>query len=748
MDKKKESFMKRLLATFKGEADDHIKFLSSGLIQLEKSTPGDTQTRLIETMYREAHSLKGAARSVDHSGIEIICQHMEGVLRKFKHSGVIHDPGIFDVLHKAVDIIERLNSGGVRDLPEIPEIAGQLEQIEKRDFPFDELSLKIVSDANPVLINEEEKPGESRRQILAAIETRRQQHQKKQPPAPPTQEKSVPTPTIRVSTEKLENVLLQSEEMIYSKLSLNRFINQLNDIRETLDAWDKKPAGTIHKDIKNLRIKLREFSKSLQNDRRIIGSLIDTHLDDLKGLLMLPFSTLTEGFPKTVRDLAREKGKEIDFIMHGTENEIDKRVLEAVKDPLLHILRNAVDHGIESPVERTRVGKPATGTLHMTISRIESTKVEILFSDDGAGIDLEKVKENSIRSEILSDEDARILTDHDLLELIFHSEFSTSPLITDISGRGLGLTIAREKIEKLGGIITVQSELNKGTKFRILLPLTLATFRGVLVKVGNVSFIIPTLNVERVLRVRPKEIKTVENRETVIIEQCIASHVPLTLVLGIQQNRLIQSNPEFLQLIVLSAEGTRIAFSVDQVLAEEEVMVKDLGRQLRHVINTSGAALLSSSEVVPILNTTELLKSAMHISTDLATRMRRVKKNETKSILIAEDSITSRILLKNILESSGYRVTTAVDGTAGWTLLQETPFDLVISDVDMPRMNGFELTSNIRSDKKLSSVPVILVTGMETRADREKGIEVGANAYIVKSSFDQSNLLAALKRIL
>jgi two-component system chemotaxis sensor kinase CheA len=746
MDKKKEAFMKRLLATFRVEADEHIKALSSGLIQLEKSIPGDTQTLLIETMYREAHTFKGAARSVDLSGIETICQQMEGVLRKFKHTGVIHDPGIFDVLHKALDIIEQLNSGGVRDLPEIPGIVGQLEQIEKGTFTAASITSTRVSIPGSEVAKKEDKPAESRRQIIAAIEARRQQQKQPVPPGP--HEKIAAASTIRLSTEKLETVLLQSEEMIYGKLALNRFIDQLNDIRETLDTWNKKSAETTPGDIKNLRVKIKEFSKSLQNDSRVMGSLIDTHLDDTKNLLMLPFSTLTEGFPKTVRDLARDKGKEIDIIIQGTENEIDKRVLEAIKSPLLHILRNAVDHGIESPTKRTRLGKPTTGTLRMTISRVESTKAEILFSDDGAGIDLEKLKENCIQSGILSEEDVRKQTDLELLEMIFHSEFSTSPLITDISGRGLGLAIAREKVEKLGGTITVQTELQKGTTFRILLPLTLATFRGVLVKAGNSSFIIPTLNVERVLRVRPKEIKTVENRETVIIHRRVISHVPLDAVLGIQRDRQILYKPEFLQLLVLNAEGTHIAFSVDRVHAEEEVLVKNLGRQLRRVINISGAAVLSTGEIVLILNVSDLIKSAVRVSTGPTTGREKGKKNAGKSVLIIEDSITSRILLKNILESSGYRVTTAVDGTAGWALLQETPYDLVISDVDMPRMNGFELTAKIRADKKLSSLPVILVTCMETREDREKGIEVGANAYIVKSSFDQGNLLAVLKRIL
>lgn len=753
MDKKKENFLKRLLATFRVEADEHIKALSSGLIQLEKTKDGGDRTGIIETLYREAHSLKGAARSVDLTDIESICQHLESVLRNFKHRGVVYDPGIFDVLHRAIDIIGQLNTSGLQSLPETPEITRHLEHIENGTFTPPHPDNRHAHPQTGA-----DKPGVSRREILEGVEARRRQKQRK-----PTEKKDKKTTnsdttrneneqktgTIRLSTQKLEDVLLQSEEMIYGKLSLNRFVDQVRELREDLDAWAKKPEETASGFIKSLLGKIREFSKTLQNDRRTIGTLIDTHLEDMKGLLMLPFSTLTEGFPKTVRDLARDSGKEIDIVIKGAENEIDKRVLESVKDPLLHLIRNAVDHGIESPRERLKLGKPEGGIIRMTISRLESRKVEIRLSDDGAGIDIDKVKEKSIRSGILTKEETQKQTDAEILEMIFHSEFSTSPLITDLSGRGLGLTIARENVEKLGGLITVETEIHKGSIFRIILPLTLATFRGVLVKAGNSTFIIPTLNVERVLRIPREEIKTVENRETIIIDDHVVSHVPLAAVLNLRQRAQTTGTPkapDLIQVLVLSAEGARIAFSVDQVLEEEEVLVKGLGSQLKRVVNISGAALLSSSDVVPILNVSDLLRSAVNVSISPATR--RVKEKKSKAVLLVEDSITSRILLKNILESSGYRVTVAVDGLAGWTTLRQTPFDLVISDVDMPRMNGFELTAKIREDKTLSTTPVVLVTGMESREDREKGVEVGADAYIIKSSFDQSNLLSVLKKIL
>lgn len=331
--------------------------------------------------------------------------------------------------------------------------------------------------------------------------------------------------------------------------------------------------------------------------------------------------------------------------------------------------------------------------------------------------------------------------------MIFRSEFSTASLSSDISGRGLGLPIARENVEKLGGTISVTTEVDKGTTFCIVLPLALGAFRGVLVKAGTAKFIIPILDVERTLRVRPGDIKTVENRETILIDGRAVFHISLADVLKLPWEPQADNAPQFIQMLLLSADGIQIAFSVDEVLDEEDVLVKSLGRQLRRVVNISGAVILGSTEVIPILNVPDLIKSAVKMSGQPPVQKEKIKIPKPRSVLLVEDSITSRVLLKNIMASAGYRVITAVDGVAGWASLQQEHFDIVVSDVDMPRMDGFELTAKIRADKNLAALPVVLVTGMETEADREKGIEVGANAYIVKSKFDQGNLLAVLKKL-
>ena len=373
--------------------------------------------------------------------------------------------------------------------------------------------------------------------------------------------------------------------------------------------------------------------------------------------------------------------------------------------------------------------------------------MDILLSDDGGGIDLQALKEASLKRGILSTEEADKLADQEMLPLVFQSGVSTSPIITDISGRGLGLAIVREKIEKLGGQVSIETHRHAGTTFRMTLPLTLATFRGVLVTVAEHPFVIPTANVERVVRIKREDIRTVENLDTLSLGDAT---VPLVRLSGILELSESGEGPSVITVLVLESQGKRIGFSVDEVLNEQEVLIKNLSRPLSRIRNIAAATILGSGKVVPVLNVSDLIKSAATAAVRPAKPAKPAAGVEAakKSVLVVEDSITSRMLLKNILETSGYLVVTAVDGIDAMTRLKTEKFDAVVSDVDMPRMNGFNLTEKIRGDKKLAELPVVLVTALESREDRERGIDVGANAYIVKSSFDQSNLLETLRRLI
>ncbi|MCK9607483.1 MAG: response regulator [Methylomonas sp.] len=586
------------------------------------------------------------------------------------------------------------------------------------------------------------------------------------------EEKSPQIGTVRVASEKLDAVFLQAEELLSAKLLSEQRLRDLSEIQAQVASRSKSWTNirTRHPDfysatasqpqwlehleqntvfLKDLTYQLDAMEKSARQDQRLLGKMVDDLLEGMKHILMLPFSTLMEILPRLVSDLASDSGKEIDLEIHGAELEADRRILEEFKAPLIHLLRNCVDHGIEKPEQRRLRDKPARGNIDITIAPRSGNRVEIKISDDGVGIDIAKLKATAERLGLLDQDTASRLDEHAALALMYQSGISTSPIITEVSGRGLGLAIVREKADKLGGDVRVETRPGAGTTFRIVLPLTLTTYRGIIVRLDDQLFVLPITNVEQSIRVHEDVVQTVENRPTIRLEQATLSMVWLGDLLGVPCRQKAETG--LYQVVVLTATGMRIAFVVDEVLGEQEVLVKSLGRQLSRVRNVAAATILGSGKAVPILNVTDLMKSAQLAPAGkarLTTAADTEKTGEESSVLVVEDSITARSLIKGILELAGYRVSTAVDGIDGWTQLRSKKFDLVVSDVDMPRMNGFELTKKIRGDKQQADLPVVLVTALESREDREHGIEVGANAYIVKRSFEQSNLLEVVRRLI
>ncbi|MBI5248891.1 MAG: response regulator, partial [Desulfomonile tiedjei] len=598
-------------------------------------------------------------------------------------------------------------------------------------------------------------------------------------------ERFLQSDTVRISVNKLDPLLRQVGEMVSVKLTASQRVSDLLAVVSNLDQWKqkwgslsshggaigslitekRKANGAGKRDsqvaklldflewnqgcIKALEQKIRALIKSAEGDARLHGTMVDDLLEDMMNVLMLPCSSLLEIFPKLVRDLSRDASKEVNLEILGADLEIDRRILDEMKDPLIHLVRNCIDHGIERPEERVIKGKPGQAAVTIAISQVSGNQVEIVVSDDGAGIDVAKVRDAARKRGMISEQEKLRLEGQDAVSLVFRSEVSTSPVVSNISGRGLGLAIVREKVENLGGNISVATADEVGTSFRILLPVTLSTFRGILVSVSDQLFVIPTANVERVARIKKEVIKTVGNRDTIELKGRAMPLVKLSDALELDRVAKKSDDSEFVKALILRSGETLVAFNVDAILQEQEVLVKGLGKQLSRVRNIAGATVLGSGKLAPILNVQDLVKSAMKYSSSGSGPAVKLEELEsgTRSVLVVEDSITSRMLLKNILESSGYQVTTSVDGVEAWNLLKREYFDLVVSDVEMPRMDGFELTANIRADEKLGALPVVLVTSLGSREDKERGIDVGANAYIIKGSFDQNNLLETLERL-
>lgn len=764
MDSKDEEFLRQLRLTFKDEAREHLQTVSEGLDALGRGQDESEQQEQIEIVFRAAHSLKGAARSVNLAAIETICQSMESVFASLKKQNIKLSPDLLKLLRDAIDIVTRIVDA---DFQDATGNRGTATVIARRLESAAQGRLVSVSTSQPA------PPSQT-----LPIE-----------PAPPEPVSSASSTnrsnTIRVATSRLDKLLLESEEMLALKLMSGHRAQQLKSLLGLIKQWDKdwikvvpnvrrarqavieplvnsvnspaqsEMAGLLeflewnYSFIQSIEDTLAKIASECEQEHRTVGGMVDTLLLDVRQTVMFPFATLVEGFSKLVRSLAQDEGKEAELVVQGEHIEIDRRILEGLKDPIIHVLRNSIDHGLEKPDERARKGKAARGTITILVSQHSSTQIELVISDDGRGIDVSRVREMVTNLSLMTKAEAAHLSDKEALSFIFHSGLSTSPVISDISGRGLGLAILQDQVEKLGGTISVETRTGNGTTFHLLLPLTVATFRAVLINVGGQIFAVPTNNVERVLRLNRADIRTVENKETIRFDGRTLSLVSLSEVLEmIQAERRPASND--IPIIVLSVAGNRIAFKVDEILNEQEVLVKSLGKQLSRVRNIAGATVLGTGNVVPILNVRDLMKSALRPVSTIMRSERRAALSEhakVKSILLAEDSITSRALLKNILESAGYYVQTAIDGVDAFTRLKTEQFDLLVSDVEMPRMNGFDLTARIRADKALADMPVILITALASREDREKGVDAGANAYIVKSSFDQSNLLEVISRM-
>jgi two-component system, chemotaxis family, sensor kinase CheA len=747
-----DDFLEHLRSTFKVEAAEHLQAIAAGLLELEKTTAPDAQLSVIETVFRAAHSLKGAARAVDFAQVESLCQALEDVFAAWKRKESAPTPAAMDALHRRLDAIAAV------------------------------LSKPKASKAAPAPARQSFEPP-----VVQPLQVSESCASEMVAPSRATVEPGlVAADSVRISVARLDARLVEAEEMLAVKLIFGQRTGDLGELAERFDAWrgewavvepharalrqqiDRPAAGGAvqsagstlarlldfldwnHEQLRSVENRVASVIRTAQQDRYAVGKLVDDLLEESKKLLLLPFDTICGSFAKAVRDLCREQGKEADLQIHGENVEIDKRILEQMKDPLIHLLRNSVDHGIEVPAERARRGKPPRATIKLEVAQLSGNKVRLTVSDDGAGIDTGRVRAAAMKRGLVSHEAAARLGESEIQALVFRSEVSTSPMITQLSGRGLGLAIVWEKAHKLGGSVSVESEDGAGTTFRIDLPATRATFRGILVEAAGRVLVIPTAQVERVMRAMPTEIRTVEGRETIAFDGRAVALVWLADVLEMQSAERDELPATGVPVVILGNRDEWVAFAVDEVRGEQEVLVKPLVKPLSRVRNVAAATVLGGGEVAPILDVADLLKSARARSGASARTATGAKPEQAQAstILIAEDSITSRLLLKGILESAGYNVKVAVDGLEAFTLLRAGSFDLVVSDVEMPRLNGFDLTTRIRADKKLAELPVILVTALETREDRERGIDAGASAYLVKSSFDQSNLLEAVRRLI
>ncbi|MFL5271402.1 MAG: response regulator, partial [Anaeromyxobacteraceae bacterium] len=487
----------------------------------------------------------------------------------------------------------------------------------------------------------------------------------------------------------------------------------------------------LERGLSTLRAQLALEARTLSRRTRRLAS-------EVRGLRLTPWGDATAGLERTARDVAAALGKEVDVAVEGEGLELDRSVVDALREPLAQLVRNAVDHGVESPEERSAAGKPARGLVRIG-ARVDGERVTVHVADDGRGLDPDALRAEARRRGLEPPADRRRA-----LELVFVPGLSTARAVTEVSGRGVGLDVVASAVRAVRGAVRVASEPGRGTAFTVEVPTTLYGLRALLARDGGQVFAVPALDVERVVRVAPDRVRTIGGRP-VLLAGAAVPLAPLAHALGLARG---EWTPQERRVALVVASGDdRAAFAVEEVLAERELSLEPLPGRLQGLPLASAVASLPGGELAVVLASRELVESARGGPVH-ATAAPRAAAAPARRVLLADDAATTRALTRSILEASGYEVLVAADGEQAWGLLQQQGADVVLSDVEMPRMNGFDLTRAIRQSPRFEKLPVVLLTALEDEADRRRGAEAGADAYLVKSAFDQRVLLETLGDLL
>lgn len=773
-----EEIRQRLINSFKTEQAEHVQKINQGLLALEKNPAN--QQELLKEIFREAHSLKGAARAVGLTTIESLGHGLEEVLLGAKEGRLSFSAELFDLLYQALDaveaVLERVEAGDSTPAAEVLALLARLEAAGRPQRP--ETGQPEPEPRQPEQ-PEPEREATAQPQVEAGEQepATRQINEERVEPVVAVRTTTASDETIRVSVSKLDALMGQFSELLGAKIRAEQRLAEVRQMQAVAAEWHKASLGLRSQTNRLLRSnqnngqrkdmaallsftvsnqeQLRAFSvqanglyRQLANDTLRLSLIIDELQDEIKRVRMLPLSTITTTFGRMVRDLAREQGKVIDLEIEGGETELDKRVLEQIKDPLMHLLRNAVDHGLEKREERIAAGKAEEGRIVLSASQ-QGNNVVIRVVDDGGGLNLEAIRTAAVRKGMMPLAEAQKLSDGEVAALIFSSGLSTSRIITDISGRGVGLDVVRQNVEELHGTLEVGFEAGQGTWFTLTLPLTLASSRGLLVRAGGQTFALPLSTVERMLQVEPGKIRQVEGKEAISYQGRPVAVARLAELLEIPPGEAGSAQQS--TVVIVAVAEKRLGLLVDELAGEQEIVMKSLGKQLAKVGGIAGATVLGNGQVILVLHAGDLVKLAgRQAGRQAVTEMNGTRGlKQSKRVMVVDDSITTRTLEKNILEAAGYQVMLATDGEEALGLLGvEGLAHLIVSDINMPRLDGFELAQRVKQDVRYSEIPVILVTSLDSPADKARGIEVGADAYIVKSQFDQGNLLDTIEQLI
>ncbi|WP_047860965.1 hybrid sensor histidine kinase/response regulator [Archangium gephyra] len=704
-----------LMATFLEELEGHVAALNRDLLALEKAASPARFGELMTSLLRTVHSVKGASRAVSQALIETACHRLEEVLMVMQRQGRT-SPELMEVGFTAADALD--DAG--RRLALKQELRGSpLEALLPR---LEEAALApdAPRPTAPALPQPSSAPGP-------------------EAPLPPV-EAPAPGPEglpVRVSAQKLDALLARSGELRVAGLRMEGRVEQVEAVHEELHQLRLRLRGTDETVARRLETRLAQLGRALAADQRTLLQTTGGLDEEVRRARTLPFAEACAGLERNARDLALASGKQARLEVRGGALELDRSLLQGLREPLLHLVRNAVAHGLETPAARREAGKPEEGRVTLS-AQLRGGRVQVVVEDDGRGLDMASIRARG-RARGLP-----VLQDAGDARLIFMPGLSTAEAVTAVSGRGVGLDVVRAQVEAMRGSVDVAFEPGLGTRFTLDVPLTLSTLRVLLVTAGGHTFAVAGEGVERLLRLEPGDVRVVEGRQMWAAPRALVPLAPLTAVLGLEASAPRQRPGA----MVLSAGEVRAVLVVDEVMAEQEVLVRGLGPRIRRARHVSGVAVLPDGRMAPLLNAASLVRAAEGRTAPAGLFPAPVERKSRRRVLLADDSMTTRALEQSILEAAGYEVLACADGQEAWERLLTEGADAVVSDVEMPRMDGFALTEAVRGSPRFGRLPVVLVTARSRPEDKARGLQVGASAYLVKSAFDQTHLLETLRQLL
>ena len=763
-----------LIDLFQAEVETHVAVLSDGLLALENN-PGGTEP--LEALMRAAHSIKGGARIVGLDAAVRVAHVMEDCFVAAQKGEVFLGSEQIDVLLQIVDILIQLSRSLVegetdwlmRHRVEIDRLVDAIAEIIGRESaipvtpveePFAEG--EIPEEPVPVVLSEETTLVTSRDVRTPAV------LQEKSGADLPQLKPFDKDRAIRVTAGKIERLIGQAGEVVVNagwlpsfsegllKLKKNHMelFSVLDELREVLlqsgaDSLPADLANQARQKTKDCSLILAEKLNQIDVFNSSSASLSDRLYHEVISVRMRPFSDGVKGFPRMVRDLARDLGKKVRLEIRGKATEVDRDILEMLDAPLSHLLRNAIDHGMESPEMRGKTGKPETGTLLLEATH-RSGMLMVTVSDYGGGVDLVKLKEKIVRKGLAGPDMVEKMTEQELLDFLFLPGFSTALGVTEISGRGVGLDVVRNMTHEVGGVVRAFTKPGQGLTVHMELPITLSVVRTFLVKIAGESYAFPLARIERCLKLSREDLDTVEDRQYFRFDDNNIALVDVRSVLELEGQ---EGDGDALFVVVISDRLNFYGLAVDEFLGECDLVVRPLDARLGKVPDISSVAVTLEGSPVLIFDVEDLVRSIDNLLSG-----RRLKKmssltktadvKKKKRILVVDDSFTVREMERKLLESRGYQVETAVDGVDGWNAVRSSSYEMVVSDVDMPRMNGIELVSNIKRHPLLKSLPVIIVSYKDKEEDRLRGLEAGANYYLTKGSFQDDSLINAAEDLI